>query len=107
MFLNWSLAYKEIVFQLLIFLFRIYYYMQRALWGNQKLKNCAEIIKYDVEIWQKLKFYLHILVGIYNGALYFVNPLWNMFLIIPTQCLSYWLYFLFYYLVLDLKAQWD
>ena len=47
---NLFLAHNETVFQLLIFLFQIYYYIHRDLQDNQKLKNYAGIIKNDVEI---------------------------------------------------------
>ena len=111
LFWNFFLAHKEKVSRLLIFLFRIYYCMHKAyqkLKDNQKLKQCAEIIKNDVEIRWKLKFCRDIPVVIYKGISPSINSFWNMFLINLTQCLSYWLCFLlFYCLVLDLKAQWN
>ena len=44
------LVNTEIVFHLLIFLFRICYYMHTALQDNQKLNNSARITKNDVKI---------------------------------------------------------
>ena len=56
------------------------------------------IIKNDREFWLKLKFCLHISVGIYNDIFSFVNCLWNVLLEVLTQSLSYWLYLLLLYL---------
>ena len=44
----------QIVFQLLIFLFWIYCFMHTDWQDNHKLKNCAGIIKNDVEFWLNL-----------------------------------------------------
>ena len=61
-------------------------------------ESCTGIIKNDREFWLKLKFCLHISVGIYNDIFSFVNCLWNVLLEVLTQSLSYWLYLLLLYL---------